>query len=155
VAVEIGTDEGVSAAYIARAIAAEGMLHCVDPWIEIRGTTNPSWCIAMRHLRRTRVMAKINIHRDFSQNVLDAIPAKLEFAFIDGDHSRKGIEIDWSWVAPRIEQGGIVCLHDSVTPASEPWRVLDSTRYFTEVIAQDPRFEVVETVHSLAVLRRR
>ena len=95
----------------------------------------------MRHLRRSGVIAKVMIHRDMSANVSASLPPDLEFAFIDGDHSRMGIETDWSIVAPRIRTGGIVCLHDSVTPASEPWRVLDSMKYFSEVITNDPRFE--------------
>lgn len=153
-ALEIGTFEGVSAVRIARAIAQNGVLHCVDPWFEVAGN-NPCWSIAMRHLRRSGVMAKVTIHRDLSANVQASLPSALEFAFIDGDHSRKGIETDWNIVAPRIQPGGIVCLHDSVTPASEPWRILDSMKFFSEVITNDPRFEHMETVHSLAILRRR
>ncbi len=154
-ALEIGTHEAVSAVRIVRALASEGVLHCVDPWIEIGGKPNPCLRIALRHMRRSKVFSRVRIHRDFAANVRDVIPAELDFAFIDGDHSRKGIETDWAIVAPRIQLGGIVCLHDSVTPASEPWRVLDSVKYFAEVIAKDPRFEHLATVHSLAVLRRR
>lgn len=98
---------------------------------------------------------RCTIHRDLSTNAQGALPAELDFAFIDGDHSRKGIETDWAIVAPRIQPGGIVCLHDSVTPASEPWRMLDSVKYFAEVIAKDPRFEQLAIVHSLAILQRR
>ena len=115
-ALEIGTSEAVSTVRIVQAMAPAGVLHCVDPWLESGGKADPCLKIAMRHLRRSKVLSRIKIHRDFSANVKDAIPAELEFAFIDGDHSRKGIETDWAIVAPRIRPDGIVCLHDSVTP---------------------------------------
>ena len=154
-ALEIGTFEAVSTVRIVQAMAPAGVLHCVDPWLEIGGKPNPCWRIAQRHLRRSDVLSRVRIHRDVAANVRDAIPTELDFAFIDGDHSRKGIETDWAIVAPRIQPGGIVCLHDSVTPASEPWRMLDSVKYFAEVIAKDPRFEQLAIVHSLAILQRR
>ena len=131
------------------------MLHCVDPWLDQRGRVNPSRLIALRHLNRSSMIDRCTIHRDLSTNVQAALPAKLDFAFIDGDHSWAGVETDWRIVAPRIMRGSCVCLHDSLTPATEPWRKLDSQRFFSEVIALDPGFELVESVHSLVVLRKR
>lgn len=49
---------------------------------------------------------------------------------------------------------GVVCLHDSLTPAGEEWRRANSCVYFEDVIQNDPRFFVIEVVHSLVVLRR-
>ena len=131
------------------------MLHCVDPWFDLRGRANPSRLIALRHLRRSSMIDRCTIHRDLSTNAQGALPAELDFAFIDGDHSWAGVETDWRIVAPRIMRGSCVCLHDSLTPATEPWRKLDSQRFFSEVIALDPAFELVESVHSLVVLRKR
>ena len=82
------------------------------------------------------------------------MPDQLDFAFIDGDHSWEGIKTDWRLVSEKIRSGGVVCLHDSFTPAGEDWRHLDSCRYFGKVIRKDARFCIIEMVHSLAVLRR-
>ena len=155
VALEIGTFQGVSAVRIVRALAPGGLLYCVDPWPETAGRSNPCWSITVRHFKRSKVEAAIKIIRDFSLNAREKIPALLDFAFIDGEHSRAGIEMDWSIVAPRMEPGGILCLHDAVTPVSEPWRVFGSTRFFAEVVSKDSAFELIETVHSLVVLRKR
>lgn len=84
----------------------------------------------------------------------DQIPYELDFAFIDGDHSWRGIEADWKIVPAHVAKGGVICLHDTVLPAQEPWRKLDSMDYFEQVISKDPAFEFVEAVHSLTVLRR-
>lgn len=155
VALEIGTFQGVSAVRIVRALAHGGLLYCVDPWPETDGKPNSCWSITERHFKRSKVGNAVRIIREFSTNAQELIPADLDFAFIDGDHSRAGIETDWRIVAPRIQSGGILCLHDAITPPSEPYRVLGSTQFFSEVASKDPAFELVETVHSLAVLRKR
>lgn len=155
VALEIGTFQGVSAVHIVRALAHGGLLYCVDPWPETDGKPNSCWSITERHFKRSNVGNAIRIVREFSTNAQELIPAALDFAFIDGDHSREGIETDWRIVAPRIQSGGILCLHDAITPPSEPHRVLGSTQFFTEVASKDSAFELMETVHSLAVLRKR
>lgn len=152
---EIGTFQGVSAVHIVKAMSPDGILTCVDPWPEVNGRKNPCLLIAQRHFRRTGTSSRIKILRQYSAEAQPLIPRELDFAFIDGDHSWKGIETDWSIVAPRMARDGIVCLHDMVTPADEPWRVLDSMRFFKEIILRDPAFALLETVHSLAVLRKK
>lgn len=155
VALEIGTFQGASAVRIVSALAPGGLLYCIDPWLETDGKVNACWSITKRHFKRSNVGDAVRIIRDFSSNAQELIPTALDFAFIDGDHSWEGIETDWRIVAPRIQSGGILCFHDAVTPASEPWRVLGSTQFFAEVISKDTNFHLVETVHSLAVLQRR
>jgi predicted O-methyltransferase YrrM len=82
------------------------------------------------------------------------MPDHLDFAFVDGDHSWEGIKTDWTIVSEKIHPGGVVCMHDSFTPAGEEWRHLDSCVYFEKVIRSDARFSVIEVIHSLAVLRK-
>jgi predicted O-methyltransferase YrrM len=154
-AVEIGTYQGVSAIRIAETLAPNGVLLCIDPWPKMNLAHNPNRLIFERNLRRSTVRNRIRVVNALSSEVVDQIPHDLDFVFIDGDHSWKGIETDWNLVAPRIARRGVVCLHDSVTPESEPWRLLDSTRFYDEVISTDERFEVVDIVHSMAVLRKR
>jgi predicted O-methyltransferase YrrM len=155
-ALEIGTYQGVSAARIARALAPDGLLYCVDPWPVAEGRSiNPCWSICQRHLRRSGVQSRVRVLRGFSSDLTSQIPEQLDFAFVDGDHSWTGIETDWKIVSQRVLLGGIVCLHDSfVPPGEESWRRLDSCRYFEDIIRGDSRFSLIEAVHSLAVLRK-
>ncbi len=155
IAVEIGTDQGVSAARIASALAPDGVLFCVDPWPEVNGRLNPCFEICQRHLDRTLTKSRIQVVREFSRNLAGKqIPMEIEFAFIDGDHSWAGIEADWRLIAPRVVIGGVVCLHDTATPLFEPWRRPDSNRFYEETIAQDLAFREMETVHSMRIIRR-
>ena len=154
-ALEIGTYQGVSAARIAGALAPGGLLYCVDPWPETKKRpNNPCWSICQRHLRRSGVNGRIRILRGYSREIASQMPNQLDFAFIDGDHSWEGIKTDWTLVSEKVHPGGVVCLHDSFTPAGEDWRHPDSCVYFEKVIQHDARFSVIEVVHSLAVLRK-
>ncbi len=154
-ALEIGTYQGMSAVRIARALAPGGRLYCVDPWPDIDGKPNPCLAIATRHFKRMGVTDKLEIIRDYAANSVGRLPEQLDFAFIDGDHSREAIQTDWGIVAPRIMRGGIVCLHDVIVPESEPNRVFGSVAFFEEVINLDQTFEIVEKVHSLVAIRRK
>jgi predicted O-methyltransferase YrrM len=154
-ALEIGTYQGVSAARIAGVLAPDGLLYCVDPWPETKGReNNPCWSICQRHFRRSGVTDRVRILRGYSGEMAGHVPDRLDFAFVDGDHSWEGIKTDWTIVSEKMLSGGVVCLHDSLTPAGEGWRRPDSCVYFEDVIQHDPRFSVIEVVHSLAVLRK-
>jgi len=155
VAVEIGSSTGVSAVIIARSLSLEGHLFCVDPWNVESGTRDPVFDIFRRRVRRAKMGTKIAIIRDFSSNASHQLPNELDFAFIDGDHSWKGIETDWTIVSGRIIDGGVVCLHDTAVPLQEPWRTLDSCRFYDAIISRDLRFELIDTIHSMQVLRRK
>jgi predicted O-methyltransferase YrrM len=153
-AVEIGTYQGVSAARIAMSLASDGLLFCIDPWPGGRNGDDPNYKICLRQLRRIGADRKIRILRGRSATVTAGVPEKIDFAFIDGDHSWAGIETDWKLIAPRVVAGGIVCLHDTAIPASETWRVFDSTRFYDREIARDNGFKTIETIHSMRVLFR-
>ena len=155
-ALEIGSYQGVSAAFIARALGDGGKLYCIDPWPDTPGgAANPGFRMFSRHLRRLGLADRVVVLRGFSAEVTDRIPGGLDFIFVDGDHSRAGIEGDWKIVKAKLRPGGIVCLHDTVIPPQEPWRTLDSVRFFEEVISGDPDFRLVRQVHSMTVLEKR
>ena len=153
-ALEIGTFQGVSAERILRGMAADGVVYCVDPWLEANGRPNPCLRICERHFRRTRAAARIRILRGESHEVAHLMPDEVDFAFIDGDHSYEGLQTDWATVSPRVAPGGIVCLHDTVVPPGQPERKLPSVTYYADVISRDPRYALVEVVESMSVLRR-
>ena len=77
----------------------------------------------------------------------------VDFLFIDGDHSWDAIARDWTDWSGHVAKDGVVALHDSRRIAGKS--ELDSVRFTTEVVLNDPRFEVVDEVDSLTVLRRR
>jgi predicted O-methyltransferase YrrM len=153
-ALEIGSSQGVSAARIAAAMPDSGILYCVDPWPASEGKLNACHAIFRRHISRTGVTSKIRVLQKVSSAVGGLVPSEIDFIFVDGDHSWKGIETDWCLVRQKLRFGGIVCLHDSLIPAEEPWREPESVKFYQQVVAADPEFRTIDHVHSLAVLRR-
>lgn len=81
----------------------------------------------------------------------------LDFLFIDGDHSWDGIDHDWNNWSRFVVPGGIVALHDTrpaphMRPGSSD---LDSVRYMATVIRKDDRFDEIDHIDSLTILRRK
>ena len=105
----------------------------------------------------TREIAKhprgrVELLRKLSHEALPGWTRPLDFLFIDGDHSREGIDRDWKGYSEFVEPGGVVLLHDS---RSVPGREDPESVLYTEtVVRNDARFRVVEEVDSLTVLER-
>ena len=81
------------------------------------------------------------------------LTAPFDFVFVDGDHSYEGLRQDWEGWSPLVTPDGIIALHDSLLPAGKV--DAGSVRYSNEVVVHDPRFEIVDEVFTLRVLRRR
>ena len=155
-AVEIGVFEGVTTGSIASALDSNATLFGIDPFIA--GRTGICWSkgIAKREAFRLKPKCKIQFIEEFSHEANSKIKGTFDFVFVDGDHSMDGIVQDWSDWSPRVDRDGIIALHDTVVPAHNP-RVaqLGSHKFFVEHIQHDERFELVEQVDSLSILRRR
>ena len=153
-AIEIGTHMGVTAAAIAESLSADGKLYCVDPWPRGRAGENPSFQICLRELKRRGLADRVQFFRGASAEVAHLLP-RADFMFIDGDHSRKGIALDWNIVRQRLDVGGFACFHDTSVPSGTAGTVLDSVGYFDDVIRHDGDFEHVDSFDSMNVLCRR
>jgi predicted O-methyltransferase YrrM len=153
---EIGVFEGLTTALLARAMAPDGVLNAIDPFFSGRlGICWGAW-IARREVEKTCKKSRVRFIEEFSYDALPAVEGPLDFLFVDGDHSLEGIQRDWADWSPKIAAGGIIALHDTRIPAHNP-RVaeLGSHQYFEQHIRHDPRFEIVEQVDSLSILRRK
>jgi predicted O-methyltransferase YrrM len=153
VAVEIGTHMGVSAKIIAENLPEGGILYCVDPWAARPSFENPSFKICARELKRAGLAGKVRFVRGRSESTSTLLPDNADFIFVDGDHSRRGIETDWDIVRRHLVVGGLACFHDTWPRPGESWQ-LDSVAYFRETIARDSDFAYVERCETLNVLRR-
>lgn len=154
-ALEIGSYMGASAAIIAKALVDDGQLFCVDPWEPRRGRENPGLTICRRELARNGVLDRVVFIRAYSQNITTELAGRFDFIFVDGDHSYQGLQTDWEIVLKRLAPNGVVCLHDTTVPASEPHRRPDSVAFFNDVIREHSEFEVLECCHTLNALLRR
>lgn len=156
VGIEIGVFEGVNTSLIAKNMKADGMLYGIDPFF--KGVTGICYSklITLHNLRKTKTIGKVTLIEKLSGDAATDVPEKIDFIFIDGDHSYEGIAKDWELFSRKIVPGGIIALHDTSVPDFDPERSkLGSVSFFAKVISKDPAFEKLETVDSMNVLRRK
>jgi predicted O-methyltransferase YrrM len=153
-ALEIGVFEGSSTAIIAKNLHPEGRLLAIDPFFAGRFGICWAKLIAKQELRRSNVSHKVSFIEKLSHHACKDIPGTFDYVFIDGDHSLSAIEKDWKDWASRVEAHGVILLHDTALPENSHGIEFGSHRYFREVISRDLRFEIVELVDSLNILRR-
>ncbi len=119
VCVEIGSAHGFSTCLIGLALHQnlKGHLWAVDPHvINHWSDDNPedTFQILQRNLRRVGVNDRVSIIRKITTEAIDDLPNKIDFAFIDGDHSYEGAKQDWEIIAPRMNPFGVVVFHDTL-----------------------------------------
>ncbi len=155
--VEIGVWHGVTTRRLRGAMAADGVLFAIDPYPVGRLGVSFQQRIARAEVsavRNGQVRWVRETGAEAARTLTDELTGRVEFAFIDGDHSYDGLAGDWNGWSQLIAAGGIVALHDSRPTAGRPIEDAGSVRFTAEVIRSDPRFELVEEVDSLTALRR-
>jgi len=115
---EIGTYKGGTLFVFARLAAASATVVSVDLPSSFRNRV--AWLIRRPLLRRIvrRGQRLILIRRDSHRAAtLARVEAelqgrKLDFLFIDGDHSYEGVKQDFAMYSPLVRAGGVVAFHD-------------------------------------------
>jgi len=154
---EIGVWHGVTTLVLRKAMAPTGTCFAIDPYpIGRLGVSFPQ-IIAHREVLKSNNGTICWVRDTGHQAALNPSIAKAEFdfLFIDGDHSYDGLKRDWEAWRSRMRPGGIVALHDS---RSTPIRNIDgagSVIYTEKIILKDPWFDLIDTVDSLSVVRRK
>jgi len=123
--------------------------YMVDPWAQL-----PDWNraknfqtenfeeIYQEALANTAFAAdKVAVLRGRTKEVIHQIPDRsLDFAYIDGDHTLRGVTIDLIKVLPKMKPGGIIGGDDFLpkpwphSPKFEPTMVCPYSIYFAEAV---------------------
>jgi predicted O-methyltransferase YrrM len=157
-AAEIGVWHGVTSRRILQSLDPEGIFYAIDPYPKGRLGISLEQIIAHREVAKERFHGVRWIRMsgvDAGRHLASSIAGKLEFLFIDGDHSYDGLRGDWETWSSLMGPNGIVCLHDSRSTLRRNIENAGSVRFTEEVILKDIRFEVIATVDSLTALRRK
>jgi len=152
---EIGVWEGGTTRRIRALMAPGATLFAIDPYAPGRLGVSYQRLIAHGEVSRVTNGTVIWLRETGAAAArrAEVAAAPFDFVFVDGDHTYDGLRHDWEGWAPLIASGGVIALHDSLLP--EGHADAGSVRYSNEVVVRDPRFEVVDEVMSLRVLRRR
>jgi predicted O-methyltransferase YrrM len=156
--VEIGVWHGVTTRRLRNAMAADGLLLAVDPFPQGRLGFSAACIIASHEVRKVRhgtVRWMRQTGAEAGRTYATAEHLPVDFIFFDGDHSYEGLRSDWETWAPLVAPHGVVAIHDSRSSATRQIADAGSAIFTRDVVLHDPRFELIETVDTLTVVRRR
>jgi hypothetical protein len=120
--VEIGVYEGASAVALCAVLEPDAELHLIDPFGSHpdalpRGWGASEWATRRaveRAVRRRGSQApRVHWHVALSHELAARWREPVELVFIDGDHSERGCELDWSCWHEFVAPGGRVVFHDA------------------------------------------
>lgn len=154
---EVGVWHGVTTTRLRAAMAPDGVLYAVDPYPVGRLGFSMQQRIAHAEVRRIpngRVEWLRTTGAEAARVLASTVSGKLEFVFIDGDHSFDGLRADWEGWSGLVAPGGVVGLHDSRPTPDRPIHDAGSVRYTADVVRTDQRFAVIGEVDSLTMLKR-
>ena len=153
---EIGVFEGATARQLRERMDMDATYFAIDPYPVGKLGINFQKLIAKKTVGQAKNGSVIWI-RDTGANAAKAgliTCAPIDFLFIDGDHSLKGLKGDWEAWSGQVSINGIVCLHDSCSSADRDLSDWGSKEFTEDVILKDARFELIRQVDTLTVLKR-
>lgn len=153
---EIGVWHGVTTARLRQAMASDATLFAVDPYPRGRLGFSMQFVIARKEVSQIANGSVRWIRKTGAEAAQELSGSKaFDFVFIDADHSYEGLQADWVGWSSLVANAGVIGLHDSRSTAQRPIDDAGSVRFTRDVILKDRRFEVIDAVDSLTVLRRR
>jgi len=111
--VEIGSYLGASSCYIACALKNNDKLYCIDTW------ENDSMSEGKRDTYNEFIKNTIRFKHVITPIRVKSIEAtkicndKIDFLFIDGDHSYEGVKADVNSWFPKLNKNALVVFHDT------------------------------------------
>jgi len=156
--VEIGVWHAGTSKELRAAMAHDGVFYAIDPYVPGRLGVSFPRLVGRAELERVPNGRVVWVRETGARAASGAVmqsAAPFDFVFIDAAQTYEDLQSEWQAWSPLIAAGGIIALHDSQRPAGELTNEQTSVVYTREVVLRDRRFELVETVDSLSVLKRR
>lgn len=123
---EIGVLGGRLSAQLLRELPGLRLL-MVDHWLADSGRLKQAARLRTRFAGPRRKMR----HGDSVAMAARAKDCSLDFVFVDGDHTYRGVSRDLAAWAPKVRRGGLLCGHDIDSPAGDGlWKVREAVQEF-------------------------
>jgi predicted O-methyltransferase YrrM len=152
--VEIGVWHGGTTRHLRASMDPEATLYAVDPFPKGRLGISLPRVVARREVARVR-NGRVIWLRTIGQEAarMEMMRDQPDFIFVDNAQTYEDLRVEWEAWAPVIASGGVIALHDT-RPWPDDAPLQTSVAYARAVVLEDPRFETVDEVDSLTVLRR-
>jgi predicted O-methyltransferase YrrM len=145
---EIGTAGGGSLFMLTQVIENDALLISIDlPNGEFGGGYPENRISLYKSFARSTQNIKLIRQNSHSQESLKSVKSilggnKLDFIFIDGDHSYEGVKKDFDLYAPLVKKNGIIAFHDIVDGLPQNvggvptfWKQLKEKHRHTELVS--------------------
>lgn len=145
---EIGTARGGTLFLFAGVADPEALIISIDLPEGLFGGGYPEWRIPLyKSFERGKqriVLLRRDSHDPETLREVEGILAgrKLDFLFVDGDHSYEGVRRDFEMYSPLVRKGGIIAFHDIVP--GPPGNVGGVPRFWSEVKKDYKHLEIVK-----------
>ena len=90
---------------------------------------------------------------DFSFNVVKTWDQKIDYLFIDGDHTYDSVKNDFESWFPFVVFGGIIALHDSACNRGGP-NFWPGPSQLADELLTDNRLTYLETVYTMTIFKK-
>jgi cephalosporin hydroxylase len=160
---EIGLDHGGTMALWARLMPPDAKMIGVD--LKLQTDTENNIRTRMKTGQSLRIFEADSHTQETRSRVVEALAGtKLDFLFIDGDHSYEGVKRDFEDYSTLVRTGGLVAFHDIVPDSYARFGIRVETfdaggvwKFWREVSSDFPRYEFIENIgqngYGIGVLR--
>ncbi len=148
IVIEIGTAGGGTLFLFSRVASEEATIISIDLPGGKFGGGYPNW---MTPLYKTFGLPKQKLHliraNSHSQETLERVKnilnnRKVDFLFIDGDHTYEGVKRDFEMYSPLVKEGGIIAFHDIVIHPPETG--CEVSKFWDEIKKKYEYVEIIE-----------
>lgn len=145
---EIGTANGGTLFLFKQVADPRAMILSMDLPGGPFGGGYPSWKSTLykrfeKHGQRLYLIRGDSHNQQILNNVKSILNGEmLGFLFVDGDHTYKGVKMDFEMYAPLMKDGGIIAFHDIVPGPAE--RVGGVPRFWQEIKTKYMNLEIVK-----------
>lgn len=154
--VELGCWEGVNTSRIRAAMAPEGTLYAVDPYLP--GRLGISWVQKVAHRQVERIKNGNVIWMRMSALEGAAVfmreGKKADFIFSDCLNTYEGMSETWQAWRPLLNYGGIYIIANSQTCVERNIVGAGSIRFTANVVMNDSSFQCLEIKETFTVLKK-
>lgn len=159
--VEIGSWQGKSTYCISKGLRS-GKVYAIDPfnadggfdveseieYIKRKGHANLLENF-IENMQQLKVLEKIIIKKGYSYQFHQDF-GKINFLFIDGDHSIEGCKSDFDLYAPKIVEGGFIAFHDYYEDRDE----LGPTYVIKNLVLKSANFKFFKQYDTLWIAKK-
>lgn len=156
--VEIGSYLGASSSYLAAAACSDAKVICVDTWGNHAMEYISEDVARDGRERNTYEEFRVNTQlykdkivpvRGWSSEMLSSVQEvchgqKVDFLFIDGDHSYEGVKKDWDIYSPLLKQNAFVAFHDTGWAEGVRQVINESVKQKSKCVLWLPNLEVYQ-----------